>query len=128
MKVISKWVKLVIFVPESHADQIRAVAAKAGAGKIGKYSCCSFSIKGTGRFLPEKGSQPWIGKKNQLEEVIEERIEMLCEEIYIQQVVEDISKVHPYEEPAIDIYPVYQRDLFHMSKLKACCFEIKQDG
>lgn len=128
MKVISKWVKLVIFVPESHADQIRASAAKAGAGKIGKYSCCSFSIKGTGRFLPEKGSEPWIGKENQLEEVIEERIEMLCEEIYIQQVVEEISKIHPYEEPTIDIYPVYQRDLFDMSKLKACCFEIKEDG
>ena len=112
MKVISKWVKLVIFAPESHADQIRTVAAKAGAGKIGKYSCCSFSVKGVGRFQPEEDSKPWTGKKDQLEEVIEERIEVLCEEICIKQVVEEISKVHPYEEPAIDIYPVYQRDFF----------------
>ena len=112
MKVISKWIKLVIFVPESHADQIKAVAAKAGAGKIGKYSCCSFSIKGAGRFRPEEGSEPWTGKKNQLEEVIEERIEMLCKGIYVKQVIEEISKVHPYEEPAIDIYPVYQRGCF----------------
>lgn len=112
MKAISKWVKLVIFAPESHAGQIRAAAAKAGAGKIGKYSCCSFSIKGAGRFLPEEGSEPWTGKKNQLEEVIEERIEMLCKEIDINQVIEELSKVHPYEEPAIDIYPVYQRDCF----------------
>ncbi len=112
MSVISKWVKIVIFSPESHADQIRTTAAKAGAGKIGKYSYCSFSIKGIGRFLPEKGSEPWVGKKNQLEEVIEERVEMLCEEIYIEQVLKEISRVHPYEEPAIDIYPVYQRDFF----------------
>ena len=38
-----------------------------------------------------------------MEEVIEERIEMLCEEIYIKQVLEEISKVHPYEEPAYDL-------------------------
>lgn len=102
------WAKLVIFAPESHADQIRTAAAKVGAGKIGKYSDCSFSVKGTARFLPEKGSEPWTGKENQLEEVIEERIEMLCEEIYLEQVLKEISRVHPYEEPAIDIYPVYQ--------------------
>ncbi|HEV3269528.1 MAG TPA: hypothetical protein VGZ69_02635 [Candidatus Rhabdochlamydia sp.] len=112
MKVISKWVKIVIFTPESHADQIRTAAAKAGAGKIGKYSYCSFSIKGIGRFLPGKGSEPWSGKKNQLEEVIEERIEMLCEGTYIEQVLKEISRVHPYEEPAIDVYSVYQRDFF----------------
>ncbi|VHO02145.1 hypothetical protein [Candidatus Rhabdochlamydia sp. T3358] len=106
------WAKLVIFAPESHADQIRTAAAKVGAGKIGKYSDCSFSVKGTARFLPKKGSEPWTGKENQLEEVIEERIEMLCEEIYIEQVLKEISRVHPYEEPAIDIYPVYQRGFF----------------
>ena len=117
MRVISKWIKLVVFVPESHANQIRRVAAKAGAGKIGKYSCCSVSIKGIGRFLPEKGSKPLLGKKNHLEEVVEERIEMLCEEIYIEQILEEISRAHPYEEPAIDMYPVYQREVFNEQSL-----------
>lgn len=112
MNHISQWIKIVVFVPESHANQIRNAAAKAGAGKIGKYSCCSFSVKGIGRFLPGKGSEPWLGKEDQLEEVIEERIEMLCKKKHIGQILEEIIKAHPYEEPAIDIYPIYQRDFF----------------
>ena len=36
-------VKLVVFVPEENADQIRESLGKAGAGKIGEYSHCSFS-------------------------------------------------------------------------------------
>ncbi|MGL4539813.1 MAG: hypothetical protein ACRCU0_02395 [Candidatus Rhabdochlamydia sp.] len=116
MNIISKWMKIVVFVPETHANQIRSVAALAGAGKIGKYSCCSFSTKGMGRFLPEEKSEPWIGNRDQVEEIIEERIEMLCEEIHIERILREISKAHPYEEPVIDVYPIYQRDVYEQIK------------
>jgi hypothetical protein len=116
MSIISKRMKIVVFVPETHANQIRSVAALAGAGKIGKYSCCSFSTKGIGRFLPEEQSTPWIGNRNQIEEIVEERIEMLCEEIYIEKILGEISKAHPYEEPVIDVYPIYQRDIYEQIK------------
>ncbi|HWC57329.1 MAG TPA: hypothetical protein VG621_00015 [Candidatus Paceibacterota bacterium] len=54
-------VKIVVFVPESNADDVRHAAGEAGAGKIGNYSYCSFSSQGYGRFLPNEGSSPSIG-------------------------------------------------------------------
>jgi len=98
--------KIVVFVPESHADAVRKAAGDAGAGKIGNYSRCSFSSKGTGRFLPEKGANPAIGNVGHLETVEEERIEMVCEKDKLQEVVNAIKQSHPYEEVALDIYPL----------------------
>ena len=102
----SKYVKIVVFVPESHADIVRDAMGKAKAGMLGKYSFCSFSSKGIGRFRPEQGANPHIGKIGKLEEVVEEKIEIRCPREKLQEVIEAIKKVHPYEEIAMDIYPL----------------------
>ena len=99
-------VKLVVFVPETHTDVVREAMGKAGAGKIGNYSHCTFSIKGVGRFKPETGASPHIGKVGKLEEVLEERVETVVERSKLKEVIEAIKKVHPYEEVAFDIYPL----------------------
>ena len=69
-------VKLVVFVPLSHADDVRQALGEAGAGKLGNYSFCSFSSHGTGRYKGNKNSKPFIGKAGQLESAEEERIEV----------------------------------------------------
>ena len=79
---------------------------EAGAGRIGNYDYCSFTSKGTGRFRPLAGARPAIGEVGQLEDVVEERIEMVCAERFLKDVLAAIRRVHPYEEPAIDIYPL----------------------
>jgi len=79
---------------------------KAGAGKVGNYSHCSFSVKGIGRYKPEKGAHPAIGKIGRLEEVSEERITMQCERRLIKAVITAIKKAHPYEEVPVFVYPV----------------------
>ncbi len=99
-------VKIVVFVPESHADIVREAMGKAGAGKIGNYTYCSFSSKGTGRFKPEEGAHPNIGEVGKLELVAEERIEVVCERNKVVDVIKAIKNVHPYEEVALDIYPL----------------------
>jgi len=38
--------------------------------------------------------------------VTEERIEALCEKNRLKEVIEAIHAVHPYEEVAMDIYPI----------------------
>ncbi|MBI2450024.1 MAG: hypothetical protein HYV47_00650 [Candidatus Nealsonbacteria bacterium] len=101
-----KFVKIVVFTPETHADAVRKALGKAGAGKIGNYSFCSFSAKGKGRFLPKKGAKPAIGRAGKLEQVFEERIEARCERSKLKKVLRAIKKVHPYEEIAMDIYPL----------------------
>ena len=96
--------KLIVTVPLTHADIVRDTIGKAGAGKFGNYSFCSFSSKGTGRFKPEEGASPHIGQIAQLEEVEEERIEVTCDNEILQAVIDAIKAVHPYEEVAIDVY------------------------
>ena len=99
-------VKIVVFVPETHTDAVREAMGKSGAGKIGNYTYCSFSSKGTGRFKPEDGAHPAIGEVGKLESVQEERIEVVCDRKFLEDVVSAIKKVHPYEEVALDIYPL----------------------
>lgn len=99
-------VKIVVFVPESHADAVRQAMGNAGAGKIGNYSHCSFSSKGVGRFLPQEDAHPTIGEVGKFEAVEEERIEVVCSKELVGGVVAAIKKVHPYEEVALDVYPL----------------------
>lgn len=105
---LSDYVTIVFTVPETHAEAVREAMGKAGAGKIGNYSYCSYSVKGVGRFMPNKGSNPYQGKQNVLEEVIEERIETVCNRSILQEVLEKIKEAHPYEEIVIDIFPIYE--------------------
>jgi hypothetical protein len=98
--------KIVVYTPTSHGDILREAIGNAGAGKIGNYSYCTFSVKGTGRFKPESGANPTIGETGKLEMVEEERIETICEEDKLEVVLQAIKSVHPYEEPATDVYPL----------------------
>ncbi len=98
--------KLVVFVPVRDAEKVREAIHAAGGGKLGKYSHCSFSSRGVGRFKPETGACPAIGEIGKVEEVEEERIEILCEEKVIHGVIVAMRATHPYEEPAFDVYEV----------------------
>ncbi|KKU50320.1 MAG: hypothetical protein A3A96_01620 [Candidatus Zambryskibacteria bacterium RIFCSPLOWO2_01_FULL_39_39] len=100
----SKNVKIVVFVPVSYADVIREVIGKSEAGKIGDCTHCSFSSQGIGRFIPNNGAHPTIGQVGKLESVQEERIEFICGRDFVENVVAEIKKVHPYEEVAFDLY------------------------
>lgn len=104
MTTQSKNVKIVVFVPETHTDIVREAMGKAGAGKIGNYTHCTFSTKGIGRFKPEVGANPHIGEVGKLEEVVEERIETICERENLEAIIKAIKEVHPYDEVAHDVY------------------------
>lgn len=103
---MAKHYKIVVYVPVAQAEELREALGRAGAGRNGHYSYCSFSVRGVGRFRPEKGAQPAIGVVGKDEEVEEERIEVLCGERFLRSALEAIKKIHPYEEPAIDVYPL----------------------
>jgi hypothetical protein len=98
--------KIVVYVPEAQADELRKAIGDAGAGIIGTYSHCTFSIKGTSRFIPGEGSNPTVGEIGKMEESVEDRIETVCEEDKLKAVLKAIKDVHPYEEPATDVYPI----------------------
>lgn len=99
-------VKLIVYTPVTHADKIRKALSEAGAGHLGNYDSCSFSVRGMGRFRGLKGSNPTIGTPGELEAVEEERIETVCREEAVGAILKAVKAVHPYEEPAIDVYPL----------------------
>jgi hypothetical protein len=103
-------VKIVVFVPKTYTDIVRQAMGDAGAGRIGNYSHCSYSVNGIGRYKPMKGSKPFIGEIGKFEEVEEERIECVCDRDKAKSVIVAMKKVHPYEEVAFDVYPLISED------------------
>lgn len=99
-------VKIVTFTPIENADEIRRALGEAGAGVIGEYSFCSYSVIGKGRFTPSQNANPHIGTANNPEVVEEERIEVVCDRANAKVVVAAMKAAHPYEEVAFDIYPL----------------------
>ena len=97
---------IIVYTPLTHADAVRTALADAGAGSIGNYTNCSFSSKGTGRFKGDAKSSPHIGAAETLEEVEEERIEVVVKQEDLQNVLQAVTEVHPYEEPAIHVLPM----------------------
>lgn len=98
--------KLAVYVPATHAEAVRAALGEADAGHIGNYSHCSFSVDGEGRFLPEKGTRPYIGTAGQIETVAEQRIETVVTRRRLDETIAAMLAAHPYEEPAYDVYPL----------------------
>ncbi|MDD5026234.1 MAG: hypothetical protein PHH13_02535 [Candidatus Peribacteraceae bacterium] len=86
---------LIVYVPIAHADVIRTTLAESGAGNIGNYDGCSFSVRGTGRFRPLKGAHPAIGSIGKIEEVEEERIEALVTEDKLKETLRGTGHSHP---------------------------------
>lgn len=101
--------KLVFTVPVADAEKVRQAVGEAGGGKIGNYSFCSFSVRGIGRFKPEQGADPAIGVVGKLEEVEEERVEMVCMAEVIEACITAMKKAHPYEEVAYDVYALEEK-------------------
>lgn len=96
--------KIVVFTPIEYTLKVLVAMGEVGAGVIGDYTQCSFVSKGTGRFLPGENAKPFIGKSGKLEQVQEDRVEMLCYEDKISQVLGAMKSAHPYEEVAYDVY------------------------
>lgn len=98
---LDKWV---IYVPAEHSEAVQAAVFEAGAGHIGDYSHCSWSVAGTGQFLPNDGASPAMGNVGTVERVAEDRFEVVAPARARAAVLSAMRAAHPYEEPAFDIF------------------------
>jgi hypothetical protein len=98
--------KLAVFVPVEDAEPVAEALAGAGAGRIGDYTRCTFRSPGTGTFLPGEGSDPYLGERGRLERVEEVRLETVIPAHLARAAVAAATAAHPYEEVALDVYPV----------------------
>lgn len=98
--------KLVVFVPTEHLAPLVDAVAAAGAGSIGDYDRCYFASPGTGSFRPLAGADPYIGAVGEVEQVAEQRVELVLPRRARERVVAAMRSAHPYEEPAFDVIPL----------------------
>jgi len=95
--------KLITYVPISHAEKLRQSIFDAGAGQIGNYSNTSFNSEGKGTFFASEEAKPFVGKKGNLHIENEIKIETIFPIYNKGKVVTAVINNHPYEEPAYDI-------------------------
>ncbi len=100
------YVKLVVYAPKKDKDTILKKLFSLGAGKFKNYDSYSFVSEGTTTYRALAGAKPSFGKKNKMIKVKEVRIETICKELDYQRIVQEIRKIHPYEEPALCVYKI----------------------
>jgi dinuclear metal center YbgI/SA1388 family protein len=103
--------KIVVFVPKNFVAKAADAMFKAGGGSIGEYSNCSFQTEGNGTFRGSDKSNPSVGSKNVSEKVEEIKLEMVVSAANVKNVINAMLNVHPYEEPAYDLYPLANPDI-----------------
>ncbi len=95
--------KLVVFVPTAATERLVDALAAAGAGAIGDYDRCAWTIEGSGTFRPLDGATPALGHVGAIETVRESRVEMVVPRHRRGEIVTALRVAHPYEEPAFDL-------------------------
>jgi dinuclear metal center YbgI/SA1388 family protein len=100
--------KLVVFVPMTHLQKLSQALFSAGAGHIGHYSECAFSVQGEGTFRGDSRTRPFIGKSGELEQAREVRFETIFPKGLRRKVLSTMRSAHPYEEIAYDLYALEQ--------------------
>ena len=110
MNLDIKKVKIVVTIPSENIEELREAVCLEGAGIIGNYTYCTMTTKCVGTFKPSDKANPYIGEKNRLEFVNEEKLEVICDINIAKKVIQKLRQVHPYEEPAIDIIPLIDED------------------
>lgn len=98
--------KLVTFVPESDFVEVKEALYQKGAGRYKDYSHSGFYQKGSGNFKPLAAAEPYLGEKNKLNTVSEYRFETIVAEKNLDKIIKELLKVHPYQEPAWDLYRI----------------------
>lgn len=112
MNINVKRVKIFVTIPIENVEEVRNAMCEAGAGIIGNYDYCTSSVKSIGTFKPNDNANPYIGENNKIEFIEEEKLEVVCNIENVKNVITKLRKVHPYEEPAIDIIPLLDEDNF----------------
>lgn len=111
MNIDIKKVKIIVTVPVDNTEKIRNAICSEGAGIIGNYTYCTMATKCIGTFKPSNEANPYIGEKNKIEFVEEDKLEVICDINIVKRVLKTIREVHPYEEPAIDIIPLINEEV-----------------
>ncbi|GHV18759.1 GTP cyclohydrolase 1 type 2 [Planctomycetales bacterium] len=109
--------KLTVFVPTAAAEKVSAAIGAAGAGQMGEYRDCCYSVAGRGQFRPLANAKPFIGKRGELTSVDEIRLETVVKHFDRPRVEAALRRAHPYEEPAFDFIALDRTENFGLGRV-----------
>ena len=95
--------KLTTYVPHASAKALKKSLYAVGAGAIGNYDECSFSIEGKGTFRAGENANPFIGEKEKQHTEEETQIHLTFEKHHKRAILKALVANHPYEEVAYEI-------------------------
>ena len=111
-----KYYKLEIYIPESHFDVLKQALMSADAGHIGNYDCCLSYSRVIGMWRPLAGTDPFLGRTNEISEEEELKVEVTVSGEKLEETMAAIMSVHPYEEPVINVIELYRTGLHEHPK------------
>lgn len=103
--------KLEIFIPEERLRPLQLALQKVDAGHIGMYDSCLSYSRVIGAWRPLDGARPYIGEKGKISEEPELKVEVACRAEKLDETIRAIKDVHPYEEPVINVIPLWKTGL-----------------
>jgi len=98
-----------VYTPTDATEKVMQAMHIAGAGRIGNYNHCASYFDTYGQYKPIDNATPFIGEVGALETVKEQKIEMMCEDLFLSSVLREMTKAHPYETPAYSVIPLRQK-------------------
>lgn len=103
--------KLEIFLPQTHLDVLREALRKVDAGHIGRYDSCLSYSPVTSCWRPLDGAEPYLGEVGELCTQPELKVEVTCSTTRLEETLAAVKAVHPYEEPVINVIPLWRTGL-----------------
>lgn len=104
--------RITTFVPPQMLDCVLQAIVALDPLHYGNYrSVCWFSVPGTEQFIPESGSNPTSGKKDVLTREASIRLEFSVsadDPEHVNRVLEALVSSHPWEEPVVQVYEVFE--------------------
>ena len=103
-----RFFKLEIFIPETHFAELRKALQSVDAGHIGNYDCCLSYSRVIGTWRPLPGTDPFIGEEGKISEEEELKVEVTVNGSRLDETIEAVKDIHPYEEPVINVIELYR--------------------
>lgn len=96
--------KLLTYVPKNQAESLKESLFATGAGNIGNYDQCSFSLEGKGTFRANENAHPTIGEKGKRHTEEEIQLGVIFPNHLKENILHALFANHPYEEVAYELY------------------------
>jgi dinuclear metal center YbgI/SA1388 family protein len=94
---------LTVYVPAEDCDRLIAALTEAGAGAVGNYDQCTFTVSGQGSYRPLPGADPVDGEVGVLTRKTEQALSVVLPRHRRSAVLAAMRQAHPYEEVAFTL-------------------------